>query len=203
MSQFPHYKERFNAVLLLGAPGSGKGTLGKAIASSAGCIHISSGDIFRGLSPDSPAGELFHAYAGKGALVPDEATVAIWHQYIQGLIATNRYFPQEQLLILDGIPRTYAQTVLLDPYVNMRAILVLEMSNKHALFERLKKRAKIEGRSDDIDEAVLLKRMDVYQKETVRLLDHYPKEIVHHIQADAPPPIVLRDALKALTALFL
>ena len=100
------------SVLIFGPPGSGKGTLGKFLSSAGNHFHLSSGDIFRGLSPESPAGQLYHTYASKGLLLPDELTIEIWRHFVDGLIATNRYFPASQLLLLDGIPRTIRQADL-------------------------------------------------------------------------------------------
>ncbi len=194
----PPYKGRFRSLVLFGPPGAGKGTLGKALCSAAGHFHLSSGDIFRGLAPESPAGQLFNTYASKGRLVPDEVTIAIWHKYVDGLIATNRYFPSQQLLVLDGIPRTIPQTELLDQYLDIARILVLEMPSIDRLIQRLKKRAIIERRADDFDETVLRTRMEVYEKDTAKLLHHYPKEKILRINADQRPVEVLRDALMAL-----
>ena len=88
-----HPTQPFRSVVVFGPPGSGKGTLGKFLSSAGNHFHLSSGDIFRGLSPESPAGQLYHSYASKGLLLPDEVTIQIWLQYVHGLIATNRYFP--------------------------------------------------------------------------------------------------------------
>jgi adenylate kinase len=93
----PDHPEPFRTCLIFGPPGSGKGTLGKFLSSAGNHFHLSSGDIFRGLSPESPAGKLYHQYAGKGLLLPDEVTIEIWHHFVHGLIATNRYFPSQQL----------------------------------------------------------------------------------------------------------
>src|SRR5579862_775061 len=116
------YNEPFDAVFIFGPPGVGKGTLGKFLSTAGNHFHLSSGDIFRGLSPESPAGKLFHAYASKGHLLPDEVTIQIWRHYVGGLIATNRYFPHEQFLLLDGIPRTIKQAQILDKYINVSRI---------------------------------------------------------------------------------
>src|SRR5579863_6004373 len=105
-SMIPPHDEPFRSILIFGPPGSGKGTLGKFLSSAGNHFHLSSGDIFRGLSPESPAGVMYHNYAVKGLLLPDEVTIEIWCNFMHGLIATNRYFPHTQLLLLDGIPRT-------------------------------------------------------------------------------------------------
>src|SRR3989338_5006099 len=113
-----HFKEKLNSILIFGPPGSGKGTLGRFLSSAGNHYHLASGDIFRCLSPDSPHGQLFHRYAMKGQLVPDDVTIEIWHQYTLWLIATNQYHPKDQLLLLDGIPRTLAQAKILQTHLN-------------------------------------------------------------------------------------
>ena len=190
------------AVLLFGPPGSGKGTLGKFLSSAGNHFHLSSGDIFRGLAPESPAGKLYYSYAHQGHLLPDGATVEIWHNYVEGLIATNKYFPHEQLLLLDGIPRTVAQAKLLDKHLNILKIIVLDMPNIEGLLRRMKRRALIERRADDFNESVLRTRMEVYQNETVKLLDHYPKHLIARFNADQRPLEVLRDVLVELSDLL-
>lgn len=183
------------AVLIFGPPGSGKGTLGKFLSSAGNHFHLSSGDIFRGLAPESAAGKLYYSYASHGNLLPDDVTVKIWHHYVDGLIATNRYFPHQQLLLLDGIPRTVGQAKLLSRYLNILKIIVLDVDDTEALIKRMKRRAMIERRMDDFDEAVLRNRMQVYQNETVQLLSHYPKSLISYFNAAQKPLEVLRDVL--------
>ncbi len=128
----------FRSILIFGPPGSGKGTLGKFLSSAGNHYHLSSGAIFRGLSPESPAGRIFHKYAVEGNLVPDEVTIEIWHHYVRGLIATNCYFPTDQFLLLDGVPRTAKQTKLIEPYIELMHIIVLETPDLEVLVNRLK-----------------------------------------------------------------
>jgi len=191
----PIASEPFRSILIFGPPGSGKGTLGKFLSTAGNHFHLSSGDIFRGLSPESPAGKLFHTYAGKGHLVPDEVTIEIWKHYVGGLIATNRYFPHEQFLLLDGVPRTVRQAEILDQYIKVMKIIVLTMDNTEGLIKRMQRRAIIERRMDDADEKVLRTRMQVYEKETLTLLKHYPSELIVEFNADQRPLEVLRDVL--------
>lgn len=190
------------AILIFGPPGAGKGTLGKFLSSAGNHFHLSSGDIFRGLAPETPAGKLYYRYASKGHLLPDEATVQIWHNYVEGLIATNRYSPHQQLLLLDGIPRTIGQAQLLKKHLNILKIIVLETSDNQALIRRMKRRALIEGRMDDHDEKVLKTRMEVYEKETLALLSHYPNKIISRFDASQRPLEVLRDVLSELSDLL-
>jgi adenylate kinase len=192
----------FRSILIFGPPGAGKGTLGKFLSSAGNHFHLSSGDIFRGLAPESPAGRLFHAYAGKGHLVPDEVTLQIWRHYVGGLIATNKYFPHQQFLLLDGVPRTSRQAELFDPYLKILHVIVLDTRNYDVLIKRMQRRAIIERRMDDADDKVLMTRMQVYEQETAKLLEHYPSRLISRFNADQRPLEVLRDVLVKLCDLL-
>lgn len=196
------YEDPFRSILIFGPPGAGKGTLGKFLSTAGNHFHLSSGDIFRGLDPETPIGRLYHTYASKGHLVPDEVTVEIWRQYVSGLISTNRYFPKKQLLLLDGIPRTPNQAEIFDKYIKVVHIVVLEMPNMEGLIARMKKRALIEKRADDADEEVLRTRMQVYERDTKSLLAHYPEHLISRFNADQRPLEVLRDVLVKLSDLL-
>jgi adenylate kinase len=194
-----HDQEPFRSLLLFGPPGSGKGTLGKFLSSAGNHFHLSSGDIFRGLSPESPSGRLYHEFAGKGLLVPDEATLEIWHHFVLGLIATNRYFPSEQLLLLDGLPRTPKQADLLDQHIRVVSIIVLEVPKQEVLIKRIQRRALLEKRSDDLDDEVLKTRLNVYETKTASVLKHYRESQIHRFDATQHPLEVLRDVLVRLS----
>lgn len=193
---------KYRSIMIFGPPGAGKGTLGKFLSSAGNHFHLSSGDIFRGLSPESPAGKIYHSYASKGHLVPDDVTISIWHHYVEGLIATNRYFPHQQLLLLDGIPRTVPQTALLDAHVDVLHLIVLETSNSEELIKRMKRRGMIEKRMDDFDENILRTRIKVYEETTSQILKHYPASKISRFNADQRPLEVLRDVLSSLSELL-
>lgn len=195
-------EQKFQSVLIFGPPGSGKGTQGKFLSSAGNHFHLSSGDVFRGLSPESPSGKLYHKYAGKGQLLPDDVTIEIWHHYVLGLIATNQYFPKEQLLLLDGIPRTVKQAEILKRFIDVKKIILLETDDQNVLIQRVKRRALIERRHDDNDEGILQKRMEIYEKETSPVLSYYPEELIARFRADQRPLEVLRDILISLSDLL-
>jgi len=189
---------RFKSILIFGPPGSGKGTQGKFLSSAGNHFHLSSGDIFRGLSPESAAGKIYHKYASKGYLVPDEVTIRIWHHFVLGLIATNRYFPNEQYLLLDGVPRTIEQAKLLEQYIEIEAIIVLKAAKQSTLLRRMQRRAMIEKRHDDMDQNVLKKRFEIYNKDTKKVLTYYKGQNIYIFEASKKPLEVLRDILDEL-----
>jgi adenylate kinase len=191
-------QEKFQSILIFGPAGSGKGTLSKTLASAGGHCHLSSGDIFRSLAPTSPMGKLFHEYGSKGKLVPDEVTIEVVTHHVEQLIASDRYAPQEQFLLLDGIPRTVKQAELLDKRFEVIHIILLQVDNIEVLMQRLTRRSKIEKRSDDEDIQAVRTRLDLYEKVTAPLLDHYPKKLIHRFNAAQHPLEVLRDVLKEL-----
>lgn len=196
------YQGKFSSILVFGPPGSGKGTLGRFLASAGTQYHLSSGDIFRSLPAHSPAGKLYYSYASKGQLLPDDATIEIWKYYVHGLIATNSYYPENQDLLLDGIPRTLEQAKMLSSHVDVRHIIVLEVSNSKELLKRMQNRARIEGRMDDIDSGVLKARLEIYESKIHEILSFYPKHLISHVNGEQKPLEVLRDVLVRLSHLL-
>src|SRR5687768_15362853 len=96
---------RYPAVLLFGAPGSGKGTQGKILGSIPGFFHCACGDVFRNLTIESELGRTFLEYSSKGELVPDKPTVQLWRQFIDANTRAGRFHGESDVLVLDGIPR--------------------------------------------------------------------------------------------------
>ena len=187
------------AVLIFGAPGSGKGTVGAKLAATTSLKHISTGDIFRGIAPSSESGKLLASYSSKGLLVPDEATVEIFGRFIEGLINTNKVNPDKDTLLLDGIPRTVAQVKLIESVVDVKHIFVLDIKDEKTIVARLLNRAKIEGRKDDADEAVIKNRLKVFHAETEPLKDFYKKlGNLKLVEGNQPIEHATRDILAAL-----
>ena len=95
-------------IVLLGAPGSGKGTVGKIIAEDLKLAHISTGDLFReNLKNETELGKEAKQYMDKGELVPDEVTIKMLKERLNGDDVENG-------AVLDGFPRTGVQAVSLD-----------------------------------------------------------------------------------------
>jgi adenylate kinase len=138
-------------LVLLGPPGSGKGTQAKPFAAARGLAYLSTGDLLRA------AGGPARRYMDAGELVPDELV----------LEALGEAMPADGFL-LDGFPRTLAQAELLDRRADVHAVL-LDVPDE-LLVERLSTR----GRTDD-EPATVRRRLAVYHEQTEPLIAHYER----------------------------
>jgi adenylate kinase len=188
------------AILLFGAPGVGKGTQGQRIGQLAGYRHVSTGDLFRSLDPNSPLGQEVRSYSERGVLVPDELTIRIFQDAIERLVSSGEFDAERGTLVLDGIPRNVNQARILDGEIRVVRIIYLVSSNEQVMIDRMKGRAEKEGRKDDADESVIRRRFEVYRHETKPVLDYYPKDLVVEVDALGTPDEVAKTIQKELVA---
>ena len=206
-------------VLLLGAPGAGKGTQATRISERYGLPHISTGDIFRAnIKNETPIGLLAKSYIDKGQLVPDEVTCKIVENRLQEEDCKAGY-------LLDGFPRTIAQAEALDQFTNVEAVININIDFS-LLMERLcgrrvckdcgesyhvsvigneTKCSKCGGelyqRKDDNPETVQ-NRLDVYENQTSPLIEYYTKKgVIINVAGERTPDEVFASIVKALDAL--
>lgn len=187
---------RYRTILLFGAPGAGKGTQGKILGSIPGFYHLSCGDVFRTLDMSSTLGQVFLEYSSKGHLVPDDATVQMWHQNMHARTILGIYKPKTDLLVLDGIPRNVTQAKILEKHLKVLQIVHLVCPDKEKMIDRLRRRALKENRIDDAKEEVIRRRWEVYERETHPVLEFYPREIIREVNAMGSPSSVLQHILR-------
>jgi adenylate kinase len=160
-------------ILLFGPPGSGKGTQSKKIIQYYGLEHISTGDILRKeISEQTPLGRVAQHYIDKGELVPDDIIISM----IDEIISSNK---KAKGYVFDGFPRTVAQAHALENMLkqkkqNICIMIILNVDEKE-LINRLTKRAKIEGRTDD-DLNIILNRIKVYNSQTAPVINLYKEQ---------------------------
>jgi adenylate kinase len=186
---------------MFGAPGSGKGTHGKILGTIPGFYHLSCGDLFRGLSPESPLGKVFVDYSSQGKLVPDKLTIQLWKTHTQGLTAAGRLDYKRNTLVLDGLPRNVRQAEMLKKYLDVVAVFYMCSANFDNLVKRLQRRALKDNRLDDANLDVIKARLKTYEDETKPVLNYYGKGIVHRINTDGTPPQTFFKVLKQVVKL--
>ena len=194
-------EEQMSAILLLGAPGAGKGTLGKTLGAIPRFFHCACGDVFRSLDTRTPLGQEFVNYSSRGELVPDELTVKLWYTQMSNWANTHTYKPDIDLLILDGIPRNVRQAELMSSRITLHHVIHLSCPNRSELARRMRKRALKENRYDDANEAVIENRIQTYEDETKPILDFYGEDMVTDIDATGTPVKVLYDVIERLMQL--
>ncbi len=159
----------FNLVVI-GPPGTGKGTHSQMITGEYGLVHLSTGDMFREhIKMNTATGLVARRYIPRGELVPDRITCRMLYRHT--------FIPENiRGLLFDGFPRTLNQALLLDKMMTHRdtrinLVIGLQASKKD-LMERIKQR---ESRRHRPDDALLVarRRMEVYEEKTSAVMDYY------------------------------
>lgn len=193
-------------IIMLGAPGSGKGTIGTEICKHYNLTHLATGDIFREeIKNQTKLGQEAEKFISQGKLVPDEITIKLVEKHLDNL----------EDAVLDGFPRTIEQAIALDEYLNLKgksitAVIDLNVpdedlvvrtscrvmcSNKscRASYNTKFMPSKVEGicdvcgselikRADDVPE-IIRNRLKVYHEETEQLINYYKeKELLDQIE---------------------
>jgi len=157
-------------VMILGAPGSGKGTQGAILAEHLGIPKISTGDLLRAAVKDgTPLGRQAKGYMDQGLLVPDDVIFGLIQEILDAPAAA-------QGVLMDGFPRTIPQAEAVDRMLAPKGAKVDEVVlldvDEAELVQRLLARAAKEGRSDDNPESVK-QRLQVYARQTEPLIAFY------------------------------
>lgn len=161
-------------LVIFGAPGSGKGTQSERLIDEYGLFHISTGEVLRDhISRGTELGVIADSFISKGQLIPDDLMVSI----LADLLDSNPETAQG--VIFDGFPRTINQAKELKEMLSkhgskVHAVIGLEVDDEE-LIERLIKRGKESGRSDDNLETIK-QRLNVYHSQTSPLRDYYINE---------------------------
>ena len=201
-------------IILLGAPGAGKGTQASKISDCYNLPHISTGDIFReNIKNQTPIGLLAKTYIDDGKLVPDEETCKIVEERLARDDCKNGY-------MLDGFPRTVVQAEVLDKLERIDLVINIDV-DEELLMDRLCGRrvckdcgesyhvSRLNGavtcercggelyqRKDDNPETVS-KRLTVYKAQTAPLIDYYTKKgLLFNVKSNTTP----EDVFKKISA---
>ena len=158
--------------LMLGAPGSGKGTQGARVAQRYSVPHISTGDLLRAhVEHGTDMGRAAETYMKRGDLVPDLLVAAV---ILERLVESD----PAKGFVLDGFPRTLQQAqaaygVAKETGMTFDAVLCLDIP-RDELMRRLEGRGRAGGRADD-DRAIIRHRIAVYEEKTAPLREYYER----------------------------
>lgn len=204
-------------IILLGAPGAGKGTQATRISDKFGMPHISTGDIFReNIKNQTEIGVLAKSYIDKGQLVPDEVTCKIVENRLQEEDCKNGY-------LLDGFPRNVSQAEALEKFTKIDAVVNINIDFSLLMARLCGRRVckncgesyhvstlggkttcercdgELYQRADDNPETVQ-KRLDVYGAQTAPLIDYYTKKglILNFTGTDEPPEVLFNEISNVL-----
>jgi adenylate kinase len=210
-------------IVMLGAPGAGKGTQARMLSEALGSPQVSSGDIFReNLKNQTPLGLLAKKYMDSGALVPDDVTINMVMDRLSRPDCANG-------VVLDGFPRTLAQADALDKALDAKGLGIglvplLEVADE-AVIDRLAgrrvcrncqamyhvefSRPQVEGKCDqcggelyrraDDDPETVRNRLFVYYKQTAPLIGYYyAHSVLVSLDGDRPIEAVQADLLAAI-----
>jgi len=212
-----------SVILLIGPPGSGKGTHAVPLSVRLGIPHISTGDLFReNIRGKTNIGIKAKEFIDQGKLVPDEVVLAMLFERTAKEDCQRGY-------ILDGCPRTLPQGIALDRKIgqNHRVIVLYFQIADDLLVERITGRLACKGcgrpfhikyspplhphtcddcggelyHRDDDREEILRKRLEVYHLETEPLIGYYAEkpEVLHTLDASASKEQVFQSALESLS----
>ncbi len=180
-------------IVLLGAPGSGKGTLSSRLKNELGYVHLSTGDMFRKiLKSGTELGNKINAIIQSGKLVSDDLTNELVKQELSNVHADK--------IVLDGYPRTVEQAQFLDSIAKVDKVVLIDIKNDVVIKRILGRRMcpkcnsiyniyfnqpKVENKCDldgetlitrkDDNEESVIKRLAVYDSQTKPLIDYYDR----------------------------
>jgi adenylate kinase len=193
---------RYRTILMFGPPGVGKGTQGKLLGCIPGFHHFATGDMFRSLDRSSEIGRKIHSFSARGELVPDELTIELWRQTLEGRIARGEYSPDGDLLVLDGIPRSVAQAAAMKDDIDVLTVIHLTAPSIDEMVKRMKRRAMREGREDDGHEDVIRRRFEVYESQSTPVLRQYDAKLIARVNAIGTPAEVLMHVLESVVPVY-
>jgi adenylate kinase len=183
-------------LLLIGAPGAGKGTQADLLASRFGIAHLSSGDLMRQhVSDQTSLGLMIKSYLASGDLVPDGVVMDMMRKPVVVAAEAGGY-------VLDGFPRTVEQAQASFQVAHALGVEVQAAVHLSVPRDELVRRLLARGRGQDDTQAVIERRLQVYLDKTVPLLEYYAgREWMFTVDGALPPDAVHEEIVARLRKL--
>ena len=183
-------------LLLIGAPGSGKGTQAELLAKRFGLTHISSGDLLRQhVREQTSIGRTVQSYVDQGDLVPDSVVLDMLRKPVVAAVEAGGY-------VLDGFPRTVEQAEAAFPVAQALGVEVQAAIHLEVPTDELVRRLLSRRRGSEDTEEVIEHRLEVYLEKTVPLLAYYAgRELMFAVDGAQPPDVVHEEIVARLRKL--
>jgi len=183
-------------LLLIGAPGAGKGTQAERLAQRFSITHISSGDLLRQhVREQTSIGRTIKSYVDQGDLVPDSVVLDMLRKPVVAAVEAGGY-------VLDGFPRTVEQAEASFPVAQALGVEVQAAIHLDVPREELVRRLLSRRRGSEDTEAVIEHRLEVYMAKTVPLLAYYAgRELMFAVDGAQPPDAVHEEIVARLRKL--
>jgi adenylate kinase len=183
-------------LLLIGAPGAGKGTQAELLARRFGLVHISSGDLLRQhVREQTSIGRTIQSYVDQGDLVPDSVVLDMLRKPVVAAVEAGGY-------VLDGFPRTVEQAEASFQVAHALGVEVQAAIHLDVPREELVRRLLSRRRGSEDTEAVIEHRLEVYLEKTVPLLAYYAgRELMFAVDGARPPDAVHEEIVARLRKL--
>src|SRR3954447_20626259 len=180
-------------LLLIGAPGAGKGTQATRLAEHFGIAHISSGDLLRGhVGDETSLGKQVQQYVSLGDLVPDQMVLDMLRKPIVEASARGGY-------VLDGFPRTVEQAEIAYETARELGVAVQVAAYLDVPREELVRRLLARGRGGDDTQDVIEHRLEVYESRTRPMVAYYAdREVLVTVDGSKPEDEVTRELIHEL-----
>jgi len=192
----------YDAVPVIGQPGSGKGTVSKLLAEKLPeFYHLSTGNLVRTAIKESHShAHILSDYGSRGVLPPDEIVFDLLTEELNRASGRQDYKPDTQILLLDGWPRNMNEVEMSKSLFDIRALLQLSELPESELVKRM-----TEVRKREYDELKIIKsRIAEYSSESLPVVEHYRQKgiTVYTLQASKPEEEVANMALTAATGIL-
>lgn len=193
--------ELLPTVILIGAPGTGKGTQGAILNAVPDFWFVSMGEVLRAQNSEQQADPNIRDSMQAGQLVSTDAVFTAWEQHLHKLTQAGLR-AESGMLILDGLPRNIAQAQRLQQYIHTKRVIYLRCTDDDVLLQRISGRAAKSQpsaqRADDASLEVSRHRLRIFREQTLPLLDWFPREKISAVDAALQPLEVLQQIVDAL-----
>jgi adenylate kinase len=188
---------KYQAYVLFGAPGSGKGTQGQLLSEIPGFVHVSAHEVFGSLPLEQEPLGMYDGYSNRGQNMLNLVMVEMLHYHLRMLTKQGRLRPEIDTVVLDGIPTNAIQAKAICSFINVRLVFNLWLPCHDELRRRMHEHAIANGRVEEASDTAMRARLRQYVNEAMALIEYY-RSVTRVVITIAEPMKVFRDILRMI-----